>query len=110
PGTVPSLRLDSVSVRRNGEWQPLPRGRETELPWGEHEMRVDARLLAYDDPTSNRYWSRIEGYDRGWIAQGADGGRVIAGLPPGAYMLRMRATDANGNAAREQRLQFRVLP
>ena len=110
PGTVPNLRLDSVSVRRDGEWQPLPLGRETELPWGEHEMRVDARLLSYDDPTSNRYWSRIEGYDRGWIAQGADGGRVIAGLPPGAYVLRMRATDANGNAAREQRLQFRVLP
>lgn len=110
PGTTPSLRLDSVSVRRNGEWQPLPQGRETELPWGEHEMRVDARLLSYDDPTSNRYWSRIEGYDHGWIAQGADGGRVIAGLPPGAYVLRMRATDANGNAAREQRLQFRVLP
>ena len=110
PGTTPSLRLDSVSVRRNGEWQPLPQGREPELPWGEHEMRVDARLLSYDDPTSNRYWSRIDGYDHDWIAQGADGGRVIAGLPPGRYTLRVRAMDANGNAAREQRLRFRVLP
>jgi signal transduction histidine kinase/ligand-binding sensor domain-containing protein len=110
PATTPSLRLDSASVRRNGEWQPLPQGREPELPWGEHEMRIDARLLSYDDPTSNRYWSRIDGYDHGWIAQGADGGRVIAGLPPGRYTLRMRAVDANGNAAREQRLQFRVLP
>ena len=110
PGTTPSLRLDSVSVRRNGGWQPLPQGREPELPWDEHEMRVDARLLAYDDPTSNRYWSRIEGYDRDWIAQGADGSRIVAGLPPGRYALRMRAIDANGNAAREQRLSFRVLP
>jgi signal transduction histidine kinase/ligand-binding sensor domain-containing protein len=110
PGTTPSLRLDSVSVRRDGEWQPLPQGREPELPWGEHEMRIDARLLSYDDPTSNRYWSRIEGYDHGWIAQGADGGRVVAGLPPGGYTLRVRAMDANGNAAREQRLRFRVLP
>ena len=110
PGRTPSLRLDSVSVRRNGGWQPLPQGREPELPWGEHEMRIDARLLAYDDPTSNRYWSRIEGYDHDWIAQGADGSRVVAGLPPGRYALRMRAVDANGNAAREQRLQFRVLP
>jgi signal transduction histidine kinase/ligand-binding sensor domain-containing protein len=110
PAATPSLRLDSVSVRRNGGWQPLPQGREPELPWDEHEMRADARLLAYDDPGSNRYWSRIDGYDRGWIAQGADGGRVVAGLPPGSYALRMRAVDANGNAAREQRLRFRVLP
>lgn len=110
PATTPGLRLDSVSVRRNGGWQPLPQGREPELPWGEHEMRVDARLLSYDDPTSNRYWSRIDGYDHDWIAQGADGGRVIAGLSPGSYVLRMRAVDANGNAAREQQLRFRVLP
>ena len=110
PATTPTLRLDSVSVRRNGEWQPLPQGREPELSWSEHEMRVDARLLSYDDPTSNRYWSRIDGYDRGWIAQGADGGRVIAGLSPGSYLLRMRAVDANGNPAHEQRLRFRVLP
>ncbi|GAA5005083.1 ATP-binding protein [Lysobacter lycopersici] len=110
PGMTPSLRLDSVSVRRNGDWQPLPQGREPELPWDEHEMRIDARLLSYDDPSSNRYWSRIDGYDRGWIAQGADGGRVIAGLPPGRYTLRMRAVDANGNAAREQHIRFRVLP
>ena len=110
PGMTPSLRLDSVSVRRNGDWQPLPQGREPELPWDEHEMRVDARLLSFDDPSSNRYWSRIDGYDRGWIAQGADGGRVIAGLPPGGYTLRMRAVDANGNPAREQQLRFRVLP
>ena len=110
PGTTPSLRMDSVSVRRNGDWQPLPQGREPELPWDEHEMRVDARLLAYDDPTSNRYWSRIDGYDHDWIAQGADGGRVIAGLPPGEFTLRMRAVDANGNPARERDLRFRVLP
>jgi ligand-binding sensor domain-containing protein/nitrogen-specific signal transduction histidine kinase/ActR/RegA family two-component response regulator len=110
PGMIPSLRLDSVSVRRNGEWQPLAQGREPELPWDEHEMRIDARLLAYDDPSSNRYWSRLEGYDRGWIAQGADGSRVVAGLPPGRYALRMRAVDANGNPAREQVLRFRVLP
>ena len=69
PATTPGLRLDSVSVRRNGGWQPLPQGREPELPWDEHEMRVDARLLSYDDPTSNRYWSRIDGYDHDWIAQ-----------------------------------------
>ena len=110
PGTTPSLRLDSVSVRRNGEWQPLASGREPQLPWGEHEMRIDARLLAYDDPGSNRYWSRIEGYDHGWIAQDADGSRVIAGPSPGGYVLRVRAVDANGNPAPERRLRFRVLP
>ena len=35
---------------------------------------------------------------------------MIAGLSPNGYVLRMRAVDANGNAAREQQLRFRVLP
>src|SRR5690606_2315206 len=65
---------------------------------------------AFDDPASNRYWSKLDGFDRDWVALGASGDRSFTGLAPGRYVLRVRARDAAGNAAREQRMAFAVPP
>jgi ligand-binding sensor domain-containing protein/CheY-like chemotaxis protein/nitrogen-specific signal transduction histidine kinase len=107
---VPSLRFDQLSVRRNGEWHDLPMHAGLRLGRDDREFRIRARLLAFDDPGGNRYWSRLEGFDRGWVALGTSGDRVFTGLAPGHYTLRMRARDAAGNAAKEQRLAFTVPP
>lgn len=107
---VPNLRVDSFAVRRDGRWQDWPDGRAIALSPQEHEFRVRTRLLAYDDPFANRYWTRLEGFDRDWVAQDASGERVFTGLPSGDYTLRARALDAAGNAAVEQSLHFQVLP
>ncbi|MCI4568705.1 two-component regulator propeller domain-containing protein [Lysobacter sp. CFH 32150] len=107
---VPDLRIDSFAVRREGHWQDWPDGRAIELSPQKHEFRVSTRLLAYDDPLANRYWTRLEGFERDWVAQDATGERVFTDLPSGDYTLRARAIDAAGNAAREQTLSFRVLP
>ncbi|WP_240906238.1 hybrid sensor histidine kinase/response regulator [Thermomonas sp. HDW16] len=107
----PSLRFDQLSVRRNGEWRdmPMPVGL-LRLASGEREFRIRARLLAYADPESNRYWSKLDGFDHDWVALGANGERVFTGLAPGRYTLRIRARDAAGNAAKEQQLVFDVPP
>lgn len=110
PAVLPALRMDSFAVRRNGRWQDTPLQSDHALPWREREFRIRARLLSFDDPLSNRYWSRLDGFDDAWNAQGDSGERVFAGLPPGDYSLRMRATDAVGNAAAEQSIRFRILP
>lgn len=110
PGTTPTLRFDSFAVRREGRWQDLPLHDAVTLSPSEHEFRVRARLLAYDDPTSNHYWSRLEGFDSDWVQQGASGERSFTGLPSGRYVLHERATDAAGNASVEQRLRFTVMP
>jgi len=110
PAAVPNLRIDSFAVRRQGRWQDWPDGQSIELSPQKHEFRVGTRLLAYDDPLANRYWTRLEGFDRDWVAQDAGGERVFTDLPSGVYTLRARAIDAAGNAAREQTLRFRVLP
>ena len=110
PPALPPLRFDRVSVRRNGDWQDLPVGGALALRRDDREFRVGARLLAFDDPASNRYWSRLEGFDRDWVSLGASGDRNFTGLAPGHYVLRVRARDAAGNAAREQRLAFAVPP
>ena len=110
PARVPTLRIDRVDVRRNGEWAAQPLAGALEFGPDEREFRLTGNLLAFDDPTGTRYWSRLEGFDSGWMDQGAQGERVFTGLAPGRYRLRMRAMDAAGNAAREQQLEFRVQP
>jgi signal transduction histidine kinase/CheY-like chemotaxis protein len=105
----PDLRIDQVAVRHEGRWQPLPAG-AIELSPRMRELRVRTRLLAYSDPLANRYASRLEGYDRDWVGQGASGERIFSGLRPGHYILHLRASDAAGNRSPEQVLRWRVLP
>lgn len=110
PARVPALRIDGIDVRRNGEWLSQPPSGALSFGPQDREFRLTAHLLAFDDPAGSRYWSRLDGFDGGWVEQGAQGERVFSGLGPGQYRLRMRATDAAGNAAKEQVLDFAVRP
>ncbi|HTL13633.1 MAG TPA: two-component regulator propeller domain-containing protein, partial [Thermomonas sp.] len=94
PAVRPALRLDRVSVRREGAWRDLPPVAANALRVPDREFRVGMRLLAYDDPAANAYWSRLDGFDAGWVALGSSGDRVFTGLAPGRYVLRTRARDA----------------
>ncbi len=106
----PQLRFDGVAVRRHGSWQELPVRAGVQLAQQDRELRIRARLLDFDDPAGNRYWARLDGFDRGWVALGASGERVFTGLGPGRYVLRMRAQDAAGNPSAEQVLVFEIPP
>lgn len=110
PSARPVLRFDSVAVRRNGGWQDLPLRDGLQFEPGDRELRIRARLLAFDDPPANRYWSWLEGFDRDWVALGNTGERVLTALAPGRYRVRVRALDAAGNPAVEQMLDFVVPP
>ena len=107
---VPELRIDGIDVRRDGAWMAQPLTDALSFAPDDREFRLTGHLLAYDDPSGTRYWSRLEGFDKDWVEQGAQGERVFSGLGPGHYRLRMRAKDAAGNAAKEQVLQFTVRP
>ena len=106
----PVLRFDRFSVRRGGQWHELPINDGLELQTDDREIRLSARLLAFDDPQGSRYWAKLDGFDADWIALGSNGERVFTGLAPGTWTLRMRAQDAAGNAARGQSFSFVVPP
>ena len=110
PPFTPNLVLDSVQVSRGDEVVLLANAGDFELQPGDHELQVSARLLAFDDPLANRYRSRLEGLDAGWVDQGASGERVFSSLAPGRYRLHMQATDSAGNVSQERSIAFRVLP
>lgn len=103
PSRRPVLQVDRIETRRGGGWHALDAHAPTLAPQ-ERELRVQLRLLAFESPRTNRYFTRLDGYDRRWVEHvGSDPGeRVFANLPPGRYTLRARAIDALGNAAHER--------
>lgn len=107
---VPRLVVDAVRVRRDDQVLELPAGGGFQLQPGDQDLRVSARLLMFDDPESNRYRSRLHGFDTEW--NDMDGGeRVFSRLPPGHYRLEMQASagrDGRWSPLRE--LEFRVAP
>lgn len=106
----PVLRFDRFSVRRGGQWHDLPLNNGYALRSDDREIRLRTRLLAFDDPQGSRYWAKLDGFDRDWIALGSNGERVFTGLAPGTWTLHMRARDAAGNVARTQSFLFVVPP
>ena len=107
---VPNLVLDSIQVGRDDEVVTLSTAGGFVLQPGDHELQVSARLLSFEDPLANRYRSRLHGFDKDWVSQGASGERVFSALPAGQYVLHMQAFDVAGNASAERLLRFRVLP
>ncbi len=110
PPVKPALVLGRPEFRRNGRWVEADTASGVTLEPGDRELRVQLRLLAFDDVSANRYFTMLDGYDRQWMSHGAHGERILAGLPPGHYTLRASALDAAGNAASEQLLRFTVQP
>lgn len=107
---TPNLVLDSLQVSRGDGVLPLRLDERLELQPDDHELLVGTRLLSYENPLGNRYRSLLEGFDSGWVDQGATGERVFSALTPGRYRLRVQAFDAAGNASRELVLQVHMLP
>src|SRR6185312_982305 len=105
---TPSLVLDSIQVSRDDRIVSLATSGGFDLQPGDHELQVSMRLLSFEDPLANRYRSRLQGFDKDWVNQGASGERVFSALPAGRYKLHVQAFDAAGNASLERTLRFRV--
>ncbi|MCF7222517.1 hybrid sensor histidine kinase/response regulator [Marilutibacter chinensis] len=110
PPLQPRLQWDAVEVRRDGRWRTVGHEALQALTAADRELRMQFRLMAFDDPEAIRYFTRLDGYDPDWVGHGSRGEREFSGLAPGSYTLRARADDALGNASAEQILHFTVQP
>jgi len=109
--TVPTLMIDAVEARRaDGQTIRLSGNGGFALAPGDRDLRVQTRLLAYDDPHAHRYQSQLLGLDADWVWQGASSERNFTNLQPGDYALRLRALDPAGNPSAVRQLQFQVSP
>ncbi|WP_238390331.1 hybrid sensor histidine kinase/response regulator [Pseudoxanthomonas daejeonensis] len=107
----PQLVVEAVRVRRGEELVELPATGGFELLPDDHDLQVVTRLMAFDDPESNRYRFRLDGFDQDWIGVQGRGERVFSQLPAGNYRLRIQAAAGPGQPwSQAQEISFRVPP
>ncbi|MBO9716086.1 MAG: response regulator [Pseudoxanthomonas sp.] len=105
------LVVDAIRVRRGEALVDLPTAGGFELLPDDHDLQVVARLMAFDDPESNRYRFRLGGFDHDWVVVQGRGERVFSQLPPGDYRLQVQAaTGPDQPWSQAQEIAFRVPP
>jgi signal transduction histidine kinase/CheY-like chemotaxis protein len=87
--------LLGLSVRRDGRVTPLDLAAPIELSHDDLDFTVAVRALSYANPASNRYRFQLAGFDPEWI-DSPRGERTYSQLPPGRYLLQVRAANADG--------------
>ena len=88
---VAELRVNGAAVAASPTLQSLA------VAPGQRSLSLEFVALDYCEPERLKYAYRLEGFDPGWIATGAD--RRVASysnLDPGRYVLRVKATNRSG--------------
>jgi ligand-binding sensor domain-containing protein/nitrogen-specific signal transduction histidine kinase/ActR/RegA family two-component response regulator len=110
PPATPPLRIEEISVMRDGQRTGLPVQGTLALRATDRQLRVAARLLSFGDGQGIRYRWRMQGLDEAWSDLDGQALREFAMLPPGQYTLQIQGVDAQGNASNVQHLRLRMPP
>jgi ligand-binding sensor domain-containing protein/signal transduction histidine kinase len=72
---------------------------------------LEFAALHFAAPDQNQYAYRLEGLDQGWNEIGNRHGVTYSALPPGSYVLSVRASNCDGVPGRDElKLRIRMLP
>jgi len=98
----PNRRPPDVALtgfRIHGRSQPLDRildGGRLDLGSRENFFSFEFAALDFKDPTLNRYRYMLEGVDRDWVENGSSRTARYTSVPPGRYVFRVAARNADG--------------
>ena len=88
--TAPELSLASARVKGSEGIRDLDlSAADWRLNWDDRELQVEARVLAFADPSANRYRFRLRDYDADWVDTGVRPLREFSRIPPGDYLLEL---------------------
>ncbi|WP_246192119.1 hybrid sensor histidine kinase/response regulator [Pseudoxanthomonas sangjuensis] len=111
PSTAqPRLAIDSITLGHGAGAVALPTDAAFRIDHGNRDLRVVARLLAFDNVAGNRYRFRLSGFDDDWVEVGAKGERSFARLAPGRYRLEIAGRTADDVWSRTRIVAFEVAP
>lgn len=96
PARPPALRIERISLQRDGVTVALDPSAPLALRHDDRELNVVARLVSFAAPAARRYRFWLQGFDDGWIDSGAHDERSYSRLPPGDYRLLVDGAGADG--------------
>jgi signal transduction histidine kinase len=98
PGSVsvdsqpPPVLIESVTLDRS----PIAFTPSLTIPPGKRSLQIDYTALSFKDPEQLRFRYQMEGLDTSWINAGAKRTAYYSDLPPGKYVFKVIAANADG--------------
>ena len=111
---VTDLRIEEVPASI-GPDQPLKSSilqtKAVTLTHTQNDISFGYAALHSIEPSQNRHWYMLEGYDKDWVDAGSQRTARYPNLPPGDYAFRVKALSSEGVwSAEDARLKVTVLP
>lgn len=70
--------------------------KQLELDNSDHTFTIYFSALSFDNPKSNQYKYRLEGFDKTWHETVGDNSATYSNLPPGKYNFQVKAANSEG--------------
>ncbi len=81
------------------------------LPYNKNTVSFEFAAMEFSDVFNNTYQYQLEGYDNHWINSGNKHFARYANLPPGNFVFRVRAANADGIWNEESRdIRIQIIP
>ncbi len=103
----PNLSITQITIGNHGEGEPLPAGAldsplfkatNVNLAYGQHSFTVWFYAMHLSKPGPVKYQVMLENYDHGWLDPGQENKISFFSVPPGRYLLHVKATDVDGES------------
>lgn len=95
-----ALQMDEVQV--NGTSIETNSNLLTRLSYTQNRLYFRFGLLEFAEPEKVKYYYQLQGIDKSWVDLGNHSEVTFNSLPPGSYVLQVRATDVYGRAVSQQ--------
>lgn len=94
----PSVAITGITkVNQEGRTEVRPHGREQlTFSYRDRVFTFTFSALNFTNPQKNRYAYQLEGFDAEWIEAGTQRVARYTNVPPGRYVLRVRAANNDG--------------
>jgi signal transduction histidine kinase/ligand-binding sensor domain-containing protein len=98
PGSVsadnqtPPVLIESVTL----DHSPIMYNPSLTVPPGKRSLQIDYTALSFKKPEQVRFQYKMEGLDTSWVDAGARRTAYYSDLPPGKYVFKVIAANADG--------------
>lgn len=95
---IPRVYISGYSMPSGESFDLLSsaKNKNVELDYNQNSFSISFTALQYAFPQSNRYAYMLEGFHKSWINSGSVNQVNFSQLPPGKYILRVKAANSDG--------------
>ncbi len=94
--TFATIMVTSFSVSGKEIRSEIGSGEKISVPWQNNYFMLEYAALEFRAPEKIQYAYMLEGINTDWVYSGTQRSCFFSNVPPGDYMLRIKATNSNG--------------